>query len=79
VINKYSQATNSSILKNLCQTKQEKHMNKKIITITLVQHLWLANSQVRIDQVQLLILNIYESNLIIRRRFSKNKSIKDMK
>jgi hypothetical protein len=29
VINMYSQATNSSILKNMCQAKQKKHMNKK--------------------------------------------------
>jgi hypothetical protein len=47
----YSQPTNSSILKNLCQDKQEKHMNKKIMTITLIQHLWFANNQVRTDQV----------------------------
>jgi hypothetical protein len=50
----HSQAINSSILKILYQAKQEKHMNKKIMTITLVQHLWFANNQVRIDQVQLL-------------------------
>jgi hypothetical protein len=55
-MNMYSQATNSSILKNLCQAKEEKHMNKKIMTITSVQHLWLANNQVRIDQVQLLTI-----------------------
>jgi hypothetical protein len=54
VINMYSQKINSSILKNLCQAKQEKYMNKKIMAITLVQHLSLANNQVRIDQVQLL-------------------------
>jgi hypothetical protein len=54
VINIYSQATNSSVLKNLCQARQEKQMNKKIMIITLVQHLWLANNQVSIDQVQLL-------------------------
>jgi hypothetical protein len=29
VINMYSQAKNSPILKNLCQVKQEKLMNKK--------------------------------------------------
>jgi hypothetical protein len=51
MINMYNQAINSFILKNLCQAKQKKHMNKKIMTITLVQHLWLANNQVRIDQV----------------------------
>jgi hypothetical protein len=54
VVNMYSQPTNSSILKNLCQTKQEKHMNKKKMNINLVQHLWLAHNQERIDQVLLL-------------------------
>jgi hypothetical protein len=39
MINMYSQATNSSILKNLCHTKQEKHINKKKLNINLVQHL----------------------------------------
>jgi hypothetical protein len=56
VINMYSQPTNSSILKNLCQAKQENHMNMKKININLVQHLWLAYNQDRIDQV--LLLNI---------------------
>jgi hypothetical protein len=64
----YSQATNSPILKNLCQAKQEKYMNKKKLNINLVHHLWLD-----LDQ------GIYESNLTIRRRFSKNESIEDMK
>jgi hypothetical protein len=41
VINTYSQAINSPILKNLCQVKQEKHMNKKKLNINLVRHLWL--------------------------------------
>jgi hypothetical protein len=45
MINMYSQSTNSSILKNLCQAMQEKHMNKKIMNINLVQHLWLAHNQ----------------------------------
>jgi hypothetical protein len=54
VINLCSQSTNGSILKNLCQAKQDKRMNKKIMTITLVQHLWHANNQDRIDQVLLL-------------------------
>jgi pyruvate carboxylase len=39
VINKFSQPINSSILNNLCQVKQETHMNKKM-NIMLVQHLW---------------------------------------
>jgi hypothetical protein len=40
VINMYSQATKSSILKNLCQVKKEKYMNKKKLNINLVHHLW---------------------------------------
>jgi hypothetical protein len=51
VINMYSQATNSPLLKNLCQVNQEKHMNKKMLNINLVQHLWLDLDQGRIDQV----------------------------
>jgi hypothetical protein len=54
MINMYSQLTNSFILKNLCQAMQEKHMNKKIMNINLVQHLWLDHNQERIDQVLLL-------------------------
>jgi hypothetical protein len=54
VINVYSQPTNSTILKNLCQAKQKKHMNKKKMNINLIQHLWLAHNQDRIDQVLLL-------------------------
>jgi hypothetical protein len=51
VINVYSQATNSPILKNLCQVKQEKYMNKKKLNINLVQHLLLDLDHGRIDQV----------------------------
>jgi hypothetical protein len=47
----HSQATNSLILKNLCQVKQEKHMNKYKLNINLVHHLWLDLDQGRIDQV----------------------------
>jgi hypothetical protein len=50
VINRYSQATNSLILKNLCQVKQRKYMYKKL-NINLVHHLWLDLDQGRIDQV----------------------------
>jgi hypothetical protein len=35
----------SSILKSLCQAKQEKHINNKKRNINLVQHLWLAHKQ----------------------------------
>jgi predicted DNA-binding protein (MmcQ/YjbR family) len=55
MINMHSQPINSSILKNLCQVKQETHMNKKMY-INLVQHLWLDLDKERIDQV--LLLNI---------------------
>jgi hypothetical protein len=48
----------SSILKSLCQAKQEKHMNNKKKNINLVQHLWLAHNQERIDQV--LITDVME-------------------
>ncbi len=51
VINVYSQPMNDSILKNLCQAKHEKHMNNKKKNINLVQHLWLAHNQEKIDQV----------------------------
>jgi hypothetical protein len=47
VINKFSQPINSSILNNLCQVKQETHMNNKM-NIMLVQHLWLDLNQERI-------------------------------
>jgi hypothetical protein len=51
VINMYSQATNSPILKNLCQVKQEKHMNKKKLNINSVHHLCIDLNQGRIVQV----------------------------
>jgi hypothetical protein len=46
----------SSILKSLCQAKQEKHMNNKKKNINLIQHLWFAHNQERI--VQMLLLSI---------------------
>jgi hypothetical protein len=51
VINMYSQVTNSLILKNLCQVKQENHMKKKKLNINLVHYLWLDLDQGRMDQV----------------------------
>jgi hypothetical protein len=54
VINMHSQSITSSIFKNLCQVKQETHMNKKKLNINMVQHLWLDINQERIDQVLLL-------------------------
>jgi hypothetical protein len=54
MINIYSQSTNNSILKNICQVKQENHKSKKKVNINLVQYLWLAYNQDKIDQVLLL-------------------------
>jgi hypothetical protein len=51
VTNMYSQSINSSIVKNLCQAKQEKHMNKKKLNINMVQRLWQKLNQGRTDQV----------------------------
>jgi hypothetical protein len=51
VSNIYGQPTNSFILKNICQVKQEEYMNKKKLNINLVHHLWLDLDQGRIDQV----------------------------
>jgi hypothetical protein len=36
----WSQPINSSILKNLCQAKIEKHMNIKIMNIILMKATW---------------------------------------
>jgi hypothetical protein len=41
--------------------------------------LWFDLNQERIDQMLLLSIDIYGSNLIIRRMFSKNESMKDIK
>jgi hypothetical protein len=79
VINMYSQPTNSSILKNLCQAKQEKHMNKKKMNINLVQHLWLGHNQERIDQVLLLSIGYLWKQLNHKKKVYKNESMKDMK
>jgi hypothetical protein len=54
VTNMHSKPINSSILKTLCQVKQETHMNKNKLNINLVQHLLLDLNQERIDQVLLL-------------------------
>jgi hypothetical protein len=78
VINMYSQATNSPILKNLCQVKQEKHMNKKL-NISLVHHLWLDLDQGRIVQMLHLSIGYLWKQLDHNEKFFKNKSIEDMK
>jgi hypothetical protein len=69
VINALSQPINSSILKNLYHVKQGTQMNKMKLNINFVQYLWLDLHQERIDQVLLLSIDIYGSNMIIRRRF----------
>jgi hypothetical protein len=67
----YSQVTDSFILKNLCQGKQEKHMNKKIMTINLVQHLWLDLNHEKIDQVQLLSIEYLWKQLDYKKKIFK--------
>jgi hypothetical protein len=75
----HSQPINSFILKNLCQVKQETHMNKKKMNINLVQHLWLAHNQDRIDQVLLLSIGHLWKQLVHKRKVLKNESIEHMK
>jgi hypothetical protein len=79
VINLCSQSTNGSILKNLCQAKQDKHMNKKIMTITLIQHLWFANNQDRIDQVLLLGIEYLWNQLDHEKKVFKSESMEDIR
>jgi hypothetical protein len=69
----------SSILKSLCQAKQEKHMNNKKKYINLVQHLWLAHNQVRIDQVLLISIGYLWKQLDHKKKVSENESMEDMK
>jgi hypothetical protein len=70
---------NNSILKSLCQAKQEKHMNNKKKNINLVQYLWLAYNQERIDQVLLLSIGYLWKELDHKKKVFKNESMKDMK
>jgi hypothetical protein len=69
----------SSILKSLCQAKQEKHMNNKKKNINLVQHLWLAHNQEIIDQVLLQSIGYLWKQLDHKKKIFKNKFMKDMK
>jgi hypothetical protein len=69
----------SSILKSLYQAKQEKHMNNKKRNINLVQHLWLAHNQERIDQVLLLCVGYLWKQLDYKKKVFKNESMEDMK
>jgi hypothetical protein len=75
----FSQLMNSSILKNLCQVKQETHMNKNKLNINLVQHLWLDLNQERIDQVLLLSVGYLWKQLDHKKKVFKNESMEDMK
>jgi hypothetical protein len=69
----------SSILKSLCQAKQEKHMNNKKKNINLVEYLWLAHNQERIDQVLLLSIRYLWKQLDHKKKVFKNEFIEDMK
>jgi hypothetical protein len=78
-INIWCQPMDSSILKSLCQAKQEKPMNNKKKNINLVQLLWLAHNQERIDQVLLLSIRYLWKQLDHKKKVFKNESMKDMK
>jgi hypothetical protein len=79
VINMYSKITNSSILKNLYQVKQETHMNKKKLNINLIQPLWLSLNQERIGQMLLVSIEYLWKQLDHKKKFLKNESMEDMK
>ncbi len=78
MINIWCQPMDSSILKSLCQAKQEKHINNKKKNINLVQHLWLAHNQERIDQVLLLSIRYLWKQLDHKKKVFKNESMEDM-
>jgi hypothetical protein len=65
----------SSILKSLCQAKQEKYMNNKKKNINLVQHLWLAHNQERIDQEQLLSIGFLWKQIDHKKKIFKKMSL----
>jgi hypothetical protein len=69
----------SFILKSLCKAKQEKHMNNKKKNINLVQHLWLAHNQERIDQVLLLNIGYVWKQLDHKKKVFKKESMEGMK
>jgi hypothetical protein len=54
-------------------------MNKKIMTITLIQHLWFANNQDRIDQVLLLGIEYLWNQLNHEKKVFKSESMEDMR
>jgi hypothetical protein len=68
----------SFVLKNLCQVKQKKYMNKKL-NINLVHHLWLDLDQGRMDQVLLLSIGYLWEQLDHKKKVLKNESMEDMK
>jgi hypothetical protein len=78
MINIWCQPIDSSILKSLCQAKQEKHMNNKKKNINLVQLLWLTHNQERIDQVLFLSIGYLWKQLDHKKVFN-NKSMEDIK
>jgi hypothetical protein len=79
MINIWYQPIYSFILKNLCQVRQEKYMNKKKLNINLIHHLWLDLDQVRIDQVLLLSIKYLWKQLDYKKKIFKNEFMKDMK
>jgi hypothetical protein len=54
-------------------------MNNKKKNIKLVQHLWLAHKQERIDQVLLLSIGYLWKHLDHKKKVFKNESMEDMK
>jgi hypothetical protein len=79
IINIWCQPMNNSILKSLCQAKQEKHMNNTKNNINLVQHLCLTHNQERIEQVLLLSIGYLWKQLDHKKKIFMNESMKDMK
>jgi hypothetical protein len=54
-------------------------MNNKKKNINLVQHLWLAHNQERIDQVLLLSIEYLCKQLDHKKKVYKNESMEDIK
>jgi hypothetical protein len=58
-------------------SQEIKYMNNKKKNINLIQHLWLAHNQERIDQVLLLSIGYLWKQLDHKKKVFKNESIKD--
>jgi hypothetical protein len=58
-------------------SQEIKYMNNKKKNINLIQHLWLAHNQERIDQVLLLSIGYLCKQLDHKKKVFKNESIKD--